>query len=306
METLETSATFKIAEQSDFGKRLDVLLASKLNLSRSNVQKHITAGDVLVNLQKSTNRYLVKLNDIITCTIPPPEIYNAVAEPIPLDIIYEDFDIIIINKAQGMVVHPAAGHYSGTLVNALLHHCKDLSGVNGVMRPGIVHRLDKETSGLIAVAKHDKAHHGLATQLANRTMGRTYWAVVHGIISQENFTISQNIARHPTNRKKMAVVNPKNSHKNPGKEAITQITVLNRAKNCTLLKAKLQTGRTHQIRVHLAHIGHPVLGDIIYGNSAKSPVQLLHAKILELVHPITGEQMKFEISLPSGFDDFLP
>ncbi|MCL2016185.1 MAG: RluA family pseudouridine synthase [Defluviitaleaceae bacterium] len=302
--------TLKAAEQ-DFGTRLDIFAAAKLDLSRTNVQNHITNGNILVNKKKAAKRYTIKANDIITCIIPQPEVYNAAPEPIPLDIIYQDADIIIINKAQGMVVHPAPGNYSGTLVNALLHHCKDLSGVNGVMRPGIVHRLDKETSGLIAIAKHDKAHHGLAAQLANHSMGRIYWAVAQGVIQQDTFTINKNITRHPTNRKKMTVttatMNKMDKTGKTGKTAITHITVLKRHKNATLLTAKLQTGRTHQIRVHLSHIGHPVLGDIIYGNANNPAVssQLLHAKILELEHPITGEKMYFEVPLPDIFENWI-
>ena len=280
---------FRINEE-DAGARLDVYTALALDLSRSHVQRHIEEGHILVNLQKKQKRYGIKAGDIITCVIPAPEVYEALPEPIPLDIVYEDGDLIVINKPKGMVVHPAHGHFKGTLVNGLLYHCRDLSGVNGVLRPGIVHRLDKDTSGLIAAAKHDKAHHGLAAQLADRTMKRVYWAMVHGVVKQDEFTINKNIGRHPSDRKKMAVLSA-------GKEAITHIRVLERYDKKTLIEARLETGRTHQIRVHMAYVNHPVIGDPVYGNS-KGNGQLLHAKELVFVHPVSGEKMKFETELP--------
>ena len=284
---------------ADEGARLDVFTAQTLGLSRNHVQRHIEEGYIRVNLLHVPKRYIVKTGDTITCLIPQPEVYEAKPEPISLNIVYEDKDLIVINKPQGMVVHPAPGHLTGTLVNGLLYHCQDLSGVNGVLRPGIVHRLDKDTSGLLVAAKHDKAHHGLAVQLAQRTMGRIYNAVTRGVIQQNKLIIDSNIGRHPTDRKKMAPL-----PFGKGKEAITHITVLKRYKAHTLVEAQLETGRTHQIRVHLAHIGHPVLGDPVYGNS-KGNRQILHAKGLRFIHPITEEEMQFDTDLPIYFIEAL-
>lgn len=294
-----------IVKEADAKTRLDVFAAQVFDLSRSNVQRHIEEGHVQINGRKMQKKYDIKAGDIITCTIPQPEAYEAVPEPIPLDIIYEDKDVIIINKPQGMVVHPAPGNLNGTLVNGLLHHCKDLSGVNGVMRPGIVHRLDKDTSGLIAVAKHDKSHHGLAEQLENRTMGRTYHALVRGIVKQDNLTINQNIGRHPgrnsAERKKMAVLPT-----DKGKTAITHIKVLQRYTNHTLAEVKLETGRTHQIRVHMAYKQHPILGDPVYGpKDTKILKQVLHAKSLQFIHPMTGKLLFFDTALPLYFNEVL-
>jgi len=283
------------------GERLDVFASNLLLLSRSNVQRHIEEGNILVNEALKPKRYLLKEGDIVSCNIPEPKIYNALPEPIPLDIIYEDTDIIIINKPQGMVVHPAPGHYSGTLVNGLLYHCKDLSGINGVMRPGIVHRLDKDTSGLIAVAKTDAAHISLAAQLADRTMGRIYNGITTGVLKEDKITINKNIGRHPSERKKMAVC-----PEDKGRNAITHVRVLDRFKAHTLIEAKLETGRTHQIRVHMAYKGYPLLGDIVYGS--KKPVgkgQYLHAGVLSFSNPKTGENMRFEAALPEYFSEAL-
>ena len=292
-----------VAGAADEGTRLDVFTAQSLNLSRSHVQAYIEEGRVQVNLCPVPKSYKVKSGDVITCVIPQPELYEAVPEDIPLDVVYEDGDLIVVNKAQGMVVHPAPGHLKGTLVNALLHHCRDLSGVNGVLRPGIVHRLDKDTSGLIVVAKHDKAHHGLAAQLAMRTMGRVYYALVHGLVEADKLRIEKNIGRHPADRKKMTVL-----PSGKGKTAITHFAVIKRFKAHTLLEARLETGRTHQIRVHLEYIGHPVFCDPVYGPKNKnikdaitSSRQLLHAKSLNLTHPITGEAMHFDSALPQHF-----
>ena len=281
--------------QTDEGTRLDIFAAHALDASRNHIQRLIEDGNIRVNLLHVPKRYIVKTNDIITCAIPQPENYEVKPESISLDIVYEDSDLIVINKPQGMVVHPAPGHLSGTLVNGLLHHCQDLSGVNGVLRPGIVHRLDKDTSGLIVVGKHDKSHHGLAAQLAQRTMGRIYNAVACGVIQPNNLLIDKNIGRHPIDRKKMA---PLPSDK--GKKAITHIKVLERYHTHTLVEARLETGRTHQIRVHLTHIGHPILGDPIYGNN-KGDKQILHAKSLQFIHPITEAEMQFDTDLPLYF-----
>ena len=329
IEATSIEATSFEVTIKEAGLRLDIFAAEALNLSRSNIQRHIEEGHVQVNLLHVPKRYVVRPGDIITCAIPEPVIYDALPEPIPLDIAYEDSDIIVINKPQNMVVHPAPGHFTGTLVNALLYHCRDLSGVNGVLRPGIVHRLDKDTSGLIVVAKNDTAHHGLASQLADRTMGRFYWGLVHGIMEKDALTINKNIGRHPVDRKKMAVLSGEK-----GKTAITHITVLERYKvsvctqspctlspctlppctlppctlpPCTLVEAKLETGRTHQIRVHMAHIGHPILNDPVYGPKAKpqpnATGQFLHAKSLQLIHPVTGKNMHFETDLPQYFQN---
>ena len=278
------------------GMRLDVFASLILDLSRSACQKLIADGHIKVNDKMPTKKYNVIQGDVVICKIPQPEEYQVLPEDIPLDIVYEDSDIIVINKPQNMVVHPAPGNYSGTLVNALMHHCSDLSGVNGVLRPGIVHRLDKDTSGLIVVAKHDKAHNGLAAQLAERKCKRIYYAIVKGVLTKDSMTIKTNIGRHSKDRKKMAVVPA-----GKGKEAITHIQVLERFKSSTLVEAKLETGRTHQIRVHMLHIGHPVLGDPVY-SPVKDGRQFLHAKILGFDHPITGEGMCFETKLPGYFE----
>lgn len=289
-----------VAEVSDAGIRLDVYAAGVLNLSRSNIQRHIGEGFIRVNQNHVPKRYTIQAGDVITCAIPPPEEYQAAAEDIPLDIVYEDQDLIVINKPQNMVVHPAPGNYSGTLVNALLHHCRDLSGVNGVLRPGIVHRLDKDTSGLLVVAKSDRAHHGLAAQLAERTMGRIYNAIVHGVVKEDTFTVNKNIGRHPIDRKKMAVLPV-----GKGRTAVTHFKVIERYKSRSLVEAKLETGRTHQIRVHSAYLGHPVVGDLLYGpKNDKVSGQQLHAKSLFFVHPITGENMHFDSEMPYGVNGF--
>ena len=283
-----------IVESKCEGMRLDVFASLILDLSRSACQRLIADGHIKINGKMLTKKYCVSEGDTVFCEIPEPENYQVLPEDIPLDIVYEDSDIIVINKPQNMVVHPAAGNFSGTLVNALMHHCSDLSGVNGVLRPGIVHRLDKDTSGLIVVAKHDKAHIGLTEQLAERTCKRVYYAIASGVLTKD-LTIKTNIGRHHKDRKKMAVVPT-----GKGKEAITHIKVLERFKSASLVEARLETGRTHQIRVHLAHIRHPVLGDPLYGPK-KDGRQFLHAKVLGFVHPVTGKGMRFETELPEYF-----
>ena len=275
--------------------RLDAYLGSILP-SRAYAVKLIESGLVTVNglcVKKNTRLFI---GDIVEYKMPEMQTDTAKPEDIELDIIYEDLDIIIINKPRGLVVHPAPGHTSGTLVNALLHKYKGrLSGIGGVERPGIVHRLDKDTSGLIAVAVNDNAHIFLSNQLQNHTMKRTYYALCHGLITKDSFTIDMPIGRHKTNRQKMAVV----EH---GRRAITHIKVIERYKNKTFLQADLQTGRTHQIRVHLSYINHPIIGDIIYGNSKQDyGGQVLHATRLELVHPATGDIMIFKAELPEYF-----
>lgn len=282
--------------QDEQGTRLDVLLTSRFpELSRSHLQKIVADGFVLVNNKQAKSNYKAQTNDIITISFPEAKPIEIQAEAIPLEVLYEDVDIIVINKPRGMVVHPAAGNYAGTLVNALLEHCKDLSGINGEIRPGIVHRLDKDTSGVMVAAKNDQAHLNLAEQIKNRTASRKYWAIVHGIIAEEQGIINAPIGRHPSDRKKMAVTFSNS------KEAITRFRVIERFVNYTLVECKLQTGRTHQIRVHMQYINHPVVGDPKYGPEKKRFAitgQALHSAELSLKHPTTGDDMLFTAPLP--------
>jgi 23S rRNA pseudouridine1911/1915/1917 synthase len=294
---------FEIA-QADDKKRIDVFLTEKIpEHSRSYIQKLIKDGLVLVNGEKAKPNFKVKPGCVIDVTIPPPQEISLQPEPMELDIVYEDDDIVVVNKPQGMVVHPAPGNYSGTLVNALLYSCDELSGIGGVIRPGIVHRLDKDTSGLLVVAKNDAAHRSLAQQIRDRTLKRVYWCIVEKNIKEDKGVINAPIGRHPTNRKKMAVVNLPTA-----KPAITHFKVLERFGEYTLVEARLETGRTHQIRVHMAYIGHPVVGDSVYGSRKQKfnlKGQVLHAKKLGLIHPSTGEYMEFEAPLPEYFENLL-
>ena len=285
------------------GERLDVFLARQQSeLSRAHIQKLTASGDVLVNQVVRKANYKLKLGERVTLRLPEAEATEIEPEDIPLDILYEDADIIVINKARGMVVHPAAGVYHGTLVNALLAHCKDLSGINGLIRPGIVHRLDKDTSGVMVAAKNDKAHLDLAEQIRTKAAHRRYWAVVHGNIKEEEGVIHGAIGRHPVDRKKMAIV-PEH-----GKSATTKFKVLERFGDYTLVECTLLTGRTHQIRVHMTHIGHPLVGDPKYG-VRKSPFaiqgQALHSISLTLTHPQTGEVMEFTAPVPEDMEKIL-
>lgn len=285
-------------EPGDEGTRLDVFLSKKLNMSRNAAIALIEGGGVF-GYKKN---YRVASGDEIEVTIPELSPIDVEAEDIPLDIVYEDSELLVINKARGMVVHPAAGHYSGTLVNALMHHCGDsLSGINGVMRPGIVHRLDMDTSGVMLVAKTDFSHNDLALQIKEHTVRREYHTVVIGNLRDDTGTINAPIGRHRTDRKKMAVID-KNS-----KEAITHYEVLARYPGFTYVKCILETGRTHQIRVHMSHIGHPVVGDSVYGARDKLGLsgQCLHSKNVEFRHPKTGEVMRFETELPEYFSEIL-
>ena len=289
---------------SDAGNRLDVFLSAQPdNPSRSNIQKMITEGNVSVNGQVKRANYKLRPADNIVMTYQPPQEIEAVPEDIPLDILYEDSDIIVVNKARGMVVHPAAGVYTGTLVNALLYHCGDeLSGINGKIRPGIVHRLDKDTSGVMVVAKNDFAHNSLAEQIGSKTAVKEYVALVHGNITEEKGIIEANIGRHPVDRKKMAVVT------SGGKPATTVFHVLERFKNCTFVKCRLLTGRTHQIRVHMAYIGHPLIGDPKYCNSKNKfdiQGQALHSLSLTLIHPRTNQEMTFTAPIPQDMQKLL-
>lgn len=283
------------AEAEDAGTRADVFLAAKLGVSRSNMQKLLEDGRVKRGEKIIKANYKVRAGEMFVVDIPEPEPIEAVPENIPLDIIYEDDDVVVLNKARGMVVHPAPGNYTGTLVNTLLYHCSNLSGINSAIRPGIVHRLDKDTSGIMIVAKNDAAHISLSQQIQSKTAVRTYLAVVRGNIKTDSGTIETQIARDKTDRKKMAVV------KEGGRDAITDYEVLERFGKYTLVRCKLRTGRTHQIRVHMEYLGYPLVGDPKY-SPMKTPFgikgQALHSHTLEFTHPRTGERMKFEAPLP--------
>ncbi|WP_317316640.1 RluA family pseudouridine synthase [Longibaculum muris] len=288
----------KITVVEEAGQRIDKILVKALtDFSRTQIQMLIQDGHVLVNGKVIKASYKVEVNDEVMVHIPEPESTDILAEDIPLDIVYEDQDVIVVNKPTGMIVHPSAGIYKGTLVNALLYHCHDLSGINGVMRPGIVHRIDKETSGLLMVAKNDMAHASLSEQLQEHTVTRRYLALVHGLIPHEFGRIEAPIGRDPKDRQKMTCTD-KNA-----KDAITNFKVLERFKDMTLVECRLETGRTHQIRVHMQYIGHPVYGDPQYGLKRDDTTygQYLHAKILGFVHPRTGEDMYFESELPDFF-----
>ncbi len=278
------------------GSRLDKAIADLTELSRGQANDAIKAGIVLVNGQATKAKYSVKAGDIITYEIQEEEVLDYQAEDIPLDVVYEDEDLAIINKPQGMVVHPSAGHSSGTMVNALLYQIKDLSGINGVVRPGIVHRIDKDTSGLLMVAKNDAAHQALADELKAKKSLRKYLAIVHGNLPNDRGIIEAPIGRSEKDRKKQAVIAR-------GKEAVTRFQVIERFGDYTLVELTLETGRTHQIRVHMAYIGHPVAGDPLYGPRKTLPGngQFLHAQTLGLTHPRTGEVMTFTAEPPLIF-----
>lgn len=276
--------------------RIDKVLSEQLSYSRSQVQIWLKEQQVTVNGEIVRSNYKVKSGDQIEIKIPEPEELVIEAENIPLTIVYEDQDVAVIDKPQGMVVHPAAGHSNGTLVNALMYHIKDLSSINGVIRPGIVHRIDKDTSGLLMVAKNDKAHESLAEQLKEKTSVRKYLALVHGEIGHDKGEINAPIGRSKVDRKMQAVIEN-------GKPAVTHFEVIERFKDYTLIELQLETGRTHQIRVHMKYIGHPVAGDPLYGprRTLEGNGQFLHAKTLGFVHPSTGEYMEFESPLPEVF-----
>lgn len=291
-----------MVEPEDIGERVDKFLATvQEDWSRSQLQGWIKDGLLMVNGKPVKGNYRLQEDDEVTLTVPPAREVDIQPENIPLDVVYEDGDVIVVNKQRGLVVHPAPGHYSGTLVNALLYHCRDLSGINGVLRPGIVHRIDKDTSGLLMAAKNDKAHESLANQLKAHTVTRRYIALVHGIISHEKGTIDAPIGRDPKNRQQMAVVF-ENS-----KPAISHFVVLERFKEHTLVEMKLETGRTHQIRVHMKYIGHPLVGDPKYGpkNLFSIEGQALHAKTLGFDHPATGEHLEFHAQLPDDMEAIL-
>lgn len=293
-----------IVEENETGLRLDAYLAGKIpDLSRSYIQRLINDNLVLVNGESTKGKIKTSTGMKIVVNVPEPEPLSLNPENIPLDIVYEDSDILVINKPRDMVVHPAPGNRDNTLVNALLYHCRDsLSNINGVIRPGIVHRIDKDTTGLIAVAKNNNAHQSLAMQLKDHSMERIYDAIVEGIIHEDRGTIDAPIGRHPVDRKKMAVTPGK------GKNAVTHFEVLERLKGATYVRLRLKTGRTHQIRVHMSYIRHPVYGDPVYGGSSRNKTtggQMLHARYLRLKHPSTGEFMEFEAKLPEDFIQLL-
>lgn len=283
------------------GQRIDKYLCEQTQLTRSRIQQLIEQGAVVVNGKATKSNYKINPGDLIEVSYEDLSELDVVAQDIPLDIRYEDSDVIVINKPRGMVVHPANGNQQGTLVNALLYHCKDLSGINGVLRPGIVHRIDKDTTGLIIVAKNDKAHLELSKQLQDKTVNRLYYALVHGTFAHDYGTIDAPIGRDETDRQKMTVTE-KNS-----KEARTHFRVLERFKDYSLVECRLETGRTHQIRVHMRYIDHPIVGDEKYGyrRTMKIGGQLLHAHQLEFVHPSTGEKMVVEAEIPQDFAEVL-
>ncbi|MDA9428990.1 RluA family pseudouridine synthase [Enterococcus mundtii] len=281
--------------------RIDkVLTALFADHSRSQVQQWLKDGAVSVNGEQVKANYKVKSADAIIVEVPEPEELEIVAEDLPIEIVYEDDDVAVVNKPQGMVVHPSAGHAQGTLVNALMYHMKNLSSINGVIRPGIVHRIDKDTSGLLMIAKNDQAHEALAQQLKDKTSLRKYIALVHGVIPHEKGTINAPIGRSKVDRKMQAI-------REDGKPAVTHFTVLERFENFTLVELQLETGRTHQIRVHMKYIGYPLAGDPVYGpkKTLKGNGQFLHAKLLGFTHPQTNERMTFEAPLPGVFEKTL-
>ncbi|MCM1189020.1 MAG: RluA family pseudouridine synthase [bacterium] len=294
---------FEITEEME-EERIDKCLTMLVDsLSRSFIQKMIQEKGVTVNGEPVKSSYRVKAEDLVEFELPDPIRPAIEPEDIPLDILYEDGDVIVVNKPKGMVVHPAAGHYSGTLVNALMYRCgSGLSGINGVMRPGIVHRIDKDTTGSVIACKNDRAHNSIAAQLKDHSVVRRYHAICHGVLAQEEGTVDRPVGRHPTERRRMAV-NEKN-----GKPAVTHYRVLKRFRDYTYIECVLETGRTHQIRVHMASIGHPLLGDEVYC-SLKSPFKLqgqtLHAKILGFCHPSTGEYIETDAPLPEYFEHLL-
>jgi len=306
--TTRTNKTI-VAGKDEAGKRVDVFLSEKENITRSFAQKLIENEDILVNGKGVAKNYKIRNSDEIEIKYPAPVSLEAVPQNIPLEIIYEDEHLAVVNKPKGMVVHPAAGNYEGTLVNALLYHMGgSLSGINGVLRPGIVHRIDKDTSGALVVAKNDIAHNGLAAQIKEHSFDRIYHAVLLGNLRDEEGTIDAPIGRNPKDRKKMAVVFG-------GRRAVTHYRVLERFNGACYVELKLETGRTHQIRVHMASIGHPVLGDEVYGGTKTKAVpqsvikeaqgQCLFAKTIGFTHPISGKRLYFELPLPEYFTNIL-
>lgn len=289
-------------EENFEGERIDKYLTKIFtDQSRSYLQGLIEKGNVLVNDKSVKSNYKLKIYDEVKVTIPEPLILKAEPENIPINIVYEDSDVIVVNKPQGMVVHPAPGNYTGTLVNGLLYHCNDLSTINGVIRPGIVHRIDKDTSGILVIAKNDNSHNFLSEQLRDHSMKREYYAVVEGVLKQDKGIIDKPLGRNKKDRLKMGIVEG-------GKRAVTHYEVLERYKSNTLIKCILETGRTHQIRVHMASIGHPLIGDSLYGfkkQKYKLEGQMLHAKVLGFIHPSSKEYMEFSSELPGYFKELI-
>ena len=286
------------------GDRVDKFLSEQCEeYSRSFLQKLMKSGGVFADDRPVKASYRVSEGDRLTFEVPEAVEPEILAENIPLDILYEDRDVILVNKPKGMVVHPAAGHYTGTLVNALMYHCReDLSGINGVLRPGIVHRIDMDTTGVLIACKNDQAHNSIAAQLKEHSITRRYQAIVHGVVKEDEGVVDAPIGRHPQDRKKMCI-----NHQN-GKSAVTHYRVLKRFSGFTHIDCRLETGRTHQIRVHMASLGHPLLGDLVYGPSRcpyKLQGQTLHAGILGFIHPTTGEDMEFTAPLPEYFEHLL-
>ena len=308
VDTLEETGIEIASESFDIGKRADAFIAEHTELTRSAAVRLIESGDILVGGRAVSKNYKIREGDVFTVVIPEAEPDHALPEDIPLDIVYEDDDIIVVNKPKGMVVHPAAGNTSGTLVNALLFHCKDsLSGIGGVIRPGIVHRIDKDTEGLLVVAKNDAAHLFLANQIKDHKVSRIYYAIALGNFKDDSGTVDAPIGRHPVDRKKMAVIRDPSQR---SREAVTHWSVVERFGKYTLLRCELETGRTHQIRVHMASIGHPLLGDDVYGGAGTSfeakhrkyiSGQCLCALELKLTHPRTREEKVFSVPVPENF-----
>lgn len=294
---------FQMTEEYE-GERIDKCMAMLVDsLSRSYIQKLIRDGQVLVNGTPVKVSYQVQTDDEVAFTLPPSQEPDILPENIPLDILYEDGDLLVVNKPKGMVVHPAAGHYSGTLVNGVMYHCgRELSGINGVMRPGIVHRIDRDTTGSLIICKNDKAHNHIAAQLKEHSITRRYRAICYGVLREEEGTIDRPIGRHLSDRKKMAV-------RSDGKRAVTHYRVLQHFREYTYIECELETGRTHQIRVHMASIGHPLLGDEVYAPGRKCPFSLqgqtLHAMTIGFIHPSTGAYLEVEAPLPEYFTHLL-
>ncbi len=294
-----------VVGEEDGDIRIDKYLSGCCeDMSRSFLQKLLKEGSVLVDEKPVKSSYKVDGGDVVTLDVPEAVEPEILAEPMELEILYEDEDVVLVNKPKGMVVHPGAGHLTGTLVNGLMYHCRgQLSGINGILRPGIVHRIDMDTTGILVVCKNDQAHKSIAAQLKEHSITRRYWAIVHGRIDEEEITVDAPIGRHPSERKKMSI------HARNGKPAITHITVIKQFKGYAYVECRLETGRTHQIRVHMASIGHPLLGDRVYGPD-KCPFpqlrgQTLHAGILGFVHPRTGQYMEFNAPLPEYFRHLL-
>lgn len=304
MQDTSTVFDFVITEEME-EERIDKCLSGLIDsLSRSYIQKLFKDEKITVNGQAVLKpSFRVKADDEVKLLLPPAIVPDIQPEDIPLSVLFEDQDVIVINKPKGMVVHPAPGHYAGTLVNALLYHCHgDLSGINGILRPGIVHRIDKDTTGSIIACKNDEAHRAIAAQLKDHSIVRRYHAIVCGNLKEDSGTVHTQIGRHPNDRKKMAVLS------SGGKEAVTHYQVLKRFGNYTYIECRLETGRTHQIRVHMAHLGHPLLGDSLYGQKAcpfSLEGQTLHAKILGFIHPKTGEYIETDAPLPEYFETLL-